>query len=246
MSALNLIILSKKVKDDVFSFKMFFLVCLAGTSSLISWGISASIFEFSKNVGEVSTIFILISILASIVIFAPVTGIFFGADVFTESGRGLVFGCISRKAYLLSRWMAASLLVVAGVLLTITIPVFVSYTRFQGINLDTSFLLAIVSFILFSFLFVSVSTFFSVAANSTMGSVVLSGVYTTLEFGVGLAGYVFGNEILYYFSPHALLIRGVLPEHEQTIIQLSSIIILLLYCMVFLWLAIYYSKRRNV
>lgn len=238
-------ILLKKFKKDVVSFKLFFLLCLIGTSSLIAWGISGTDIGFYKKVSVTST-FTLISVLASAVIFTPLAGILYGSNVFTESGRELLLSCISRDSYLLTRWMSAFLLLSTGVILSILIPLSISYMRFHSFEFSSNFLLAIMCFILFSFLFTSLATCFSVITNSTMSSIILSTVCTTMGFGAGLAGYAFHNKILYYFSPHALLIRGTLPEHGQITIQLVSIAVLSIYSALFLWLAIYYGKRRDI
>ncbi|AEA46290.1 ABC transporter permease [Archaeoglobus veneficus] len=242
MNIVNTLITMEKLKDDVFSFKLFFLICLIGTSSLISWGISETVFILAKD----STVFALISALTSIVLFAPMAGILLGSDTFTGSSREILLSCVSRKTYLLSRWVAAYLLLATGIVLSIAIPVFISYMRFHGVEFNINFLFAVVCFLLFSLVFVSASTCFSVLTNSTMASLILTGIYTTIEAGVGVIGYVYQNKLLYYFSPHALVIKGVLPEHGQIAMQLTSIAVLLFYSIVFLWFATHYGGRRDV
>jgi len=242
----NSTILLKKIRDDSFSIKMFFLICLIGTSSLISLGVSDTIFGVVTDINEAASTFTLFSIIASVVIFAPMVGIMLGADVFTESGREIIFGCISRKEYLISRLIGAALVLLIGALLSITTPLFISYTQIQAIELDDNFLLAIFCIISFSFVFVSASACFSVVANSTIASLVLGTIYTTIEFGIGFIGYAYSIKSLYYFSPHALLMKGVLPENGELTIQLISITVLLVHSLIFVGISYYYAEKRDL
>ena len=235
---MNVVIALEKLKDDVLSFKLFFVICLAGASSLISWGVSKVAFDFAKG----STVFALLSTLASVVIFVPIAGTFLGSDAFTGAGRELILSCVSRKTYLLSRWIAASALMILGVVLSATIPMlFLNRIEFSP---NTFF--AILCLLLFSVLFVSASTCFSVLTNSTMASVVVTGIYTIAETSMGIIGYLWNKDLLYYLSPHALVIKGVLPEYNQIAVQATSALILLMYTGSLLWLACYYGERRDL
>jgi len=241
MKIINALITFEKLKDDVLSFKLFFVICLIGVSSLISWGVSKAVFGFAKD----SAVFALISSLASIVIFAPVAGVLLGSDTFTGAGREFLLSCVSRKTYLLSRWVAASIMLIAGVLVSTAIPLATLFSR-NGVEFNGKVLFAILCFLLFSILFISVSTCFSVLTNSTVTSLIIGGIYTTVEIVIGIVGYLSNKDFLYYLSPHALVIRGVFPESGQIAVQLTSAVLLLLYSALPLWFAVHYGERRDI
>ena len=226
----------EKLKDDALSPKLFFLICLTGTSSFISRGILDSTFVTAQD----ATVFILVSSLISASIFVPISGILLGSDIFTGECRELILSSVSRRSYLLSRFMAANLPLLIATALSVILPA-ISFT-----HISANFLLAVLCLLAFSIVFVSVSTIFSVLSNSTTTAMFFGGIYTIAEVGIGVFGYLQQNEFLQYLSPHATLVKGVLPSNAQVSVQLISLAILLLHSAAFLLSALYYGERRDV